>query len=66
MFPIGFCVRWSCRWKTTGRQKFPELTLPLFQDLKKIFKTTEGQIFLFRLLAPAPGIRLHQHAVAGR
>jgi alanine-glyoxylate transaminase/serine-glyoxylate transaminase/serine-pyruvate transaminase len=27
--------------------KFPELTLPLFQDLKKIFKTTDGQIFLF-------------------
>lgn len=27
--------------------KFPELTLPLFQDLKKIFKTTDGQIFLY-------------------
>ncbi len=27
--------------------KFPELTLPLFQDLKKIFKTTDSQIFLF-------------------
>lgn len=27
--------------------KFPELTLPLFQDLKKIFKTTEGQVFIF-------------------
>jgi alanine-glyoxylate transaminase/serine-glyoxylate transaminase/serine-pyruvate transaminase len=26
---------------------FPDLTLPLFQDLKKIFKTTEGQIFLY-------------------
>ncbi len=27
--------------------KFPELTLPLFQDLKKIFKTREGQVFIF-------------------
>jgi alanine-glyoxylate transaminase / serine-glyoxylate transaminase / serine-pyruvate transaminase len=27
--------------------KFPELTLPLFQDLKKVFKTTEGQAFIF-------------------
>src|SRR3989442_8877715 len=26
---------------------FPELTLPLFQDLKKAFKTTTGQVFLF-------------------
>src|SRR6058998_1568273 len=26
---------------------FPELTLPLFQDLKKIFKTTTGQVFVF-------------------
>lgn len=25
----------------------PEFTLPLFQDLKKIFKTTTGQVFLF-------------------
>ncbi len=27
--------------------KFPELTLPLFQDLKKVFKTTDGQVFVF-------------------
>jgi alanine-glyoxylate transaminase/serine-glyoxylate transaminase/serine-pyruvate transaminase len=27
--------------------KFPDLTLPLFQDLKKIFKTTDGQIFIY-------------------
>ncbi|MDZ4790275.1 MAG: aminotransferase class V-fold PLP-dependent enzyme [Hyphomicrobiales bacterium] len=27
--------------------KFPELTLPLFQYLKKIFKTTDGQAFIF-------------------
>lgn len=27
--------------------KFPELTLPLFEDSKKIFKTKEGQVFLF-------------------
>jgi alanine-glyoxylate transaminase / serine-glyoxylate transaminase / serine-pyruvate transaminase len=27
--------------------KFPELTLPLFEDLKKVFKTTEGQVFIF-------------------
>jgi alanine-glyoxylate transaminase/serine-glyoxylate transaminase/serine-pyruvate transaminase len=27
--------------------KFPELTLPLFQDLKKIYKTKDGQVFLF-------------------
>jgi alanine-glyoxylate transaminase/serine-glyoxylate transaminase/serine-pyruvate transaminase len=27
--------------------KFPELTLPLFQNLKKVFKTTEGQVFVF-------------------
>ncbi len=31
--------------------KFPELTLPLFQNLKKIFKTTDGQVFIF----PASG-----------
>jgi alanine-glyoxylate transaminase/serine-glyoxylate transaminase/serine-pyruvate transaminase len=27
--------------------KFPDLTLPLFQDLKQVFKTTEGQVFIF-------------------
>lgn len=27
--------------------KFPELTLPLFRDLMKVFKTTEGQVFIF-------------------
>ncbi|MCI0467982.1 MAG: aminotransferase class V-fold PLP-dependent enzyme, partial [Beijerinckiaceae bacterium] len=27
--------------------KFPELTLPLFQDLKKVFKTADGQAFIF-------------------
>ncbi|MDX2266144.1 MAG: aminotransferase class V-fold PLP-dependent enzyme [Hyphomicrobiales bacterium] len=27
--------------------KFPQLTLPLFEDLKKIFKTTDGQAFIF-------------------
>ncbi|WP_036260471.1 aminotransferase class V-fold PLP-dependent enzyme [Methylocapsa aurea] len=27
--------------------KFPELTLPLFQDLKKVFKSTDGQVFIF-------------------
>jgi len=27
--------------------KFPDLTLPLFQDLKKVFKTADGQIFIF-------------------
>jgi len=26
---------------------FPELTLPLFQDLKQVFKTTTGQVFVF-------------------
>ncbi|MBL6934521.1 MAG: aminotransferase class V-fold PLP-dependent enzyme [Alphaproteobacteria bacterium] len=26
---------------------FPELTLPLFEDLKKIFKTKDGQVFIF-------------------
>ena len=26
---------------------FPEFTLPLFADLKKIFKTEDGQVFLF-------------------
>jgi len=30
---------------------FPELALPLFQDLKKLFKTTSGQAFIF----PATG-----------
>ena len=25
----------------------PEFTLPLFRDLKKIFKTDSGQVFLF-------------------
>lgn len=27
--------------------KFPELTLPLFQDLKKVFKSVDGQVFIF-------------------
>ena len=27
--------------------KFPEFTLPLFQDLKKVFKSTDGQVFIF-------------------
>ena len=27
--------------------KFPELTLSLFQELKKIFKTENGQVFIF-------------------
>jgi alanine-glyoxylate transaminase / serine-glyoxylate transaminase / serine-pyruvate transaminase len=27
--------------------KFPELTLPLFRDLKRVFKTTDGQVFIF-------------------
>ncbi|WOJ88152.1 aminotransferase class V-fold PLP-dependent enzyme [Methylocapsa polymorpha] len=27
--------------------KFPELTLPLFEDLKKVFKSTDGQVFIF-------------------
>jgi alanine-glyoxylate transaminase/serine-glyoxylate transaminase/serine-pyruvate transaminase len=27
--------------------KFPQLTLPLFEDLKKIFKTADGQVFIF-------------------
>ena len=27
--------------------KFPKLTLPLFADLKKVFKTETGQVFLF-------------------
>src|SRR3974377_1771639 len=27
--------------------KFPELTLSLFQDLKKIFRTENGQVFIF-------------------
>ena len=26
---------------------FPELTLPLFRDLKKVFKTATGQVFLY-------------------
>jgi alanine-glyoxylate transaminase / serine-glyoxylate transaminase / serine-pyruvate transaminase len=26
---------------------FPKLTLPIFEDLKKIFKTTSGQVFIF-------------------
>ncbi|MBV9749945.1 MAG: aminotransferase class V-fold PLP-dependent enzyme [Acetobacteraceae bacterium] len=26
---------------------FPKLTLPLFEDMKKIFKTTTGQVFIF-------------------
>ena len=30
---------------------FPKLTLPLFEDLKKVFKTTTGQVFIF----PASG-----------
>lgn len=27
--------------------KFPELTLPLFQELKKVFKSSDGQVFIF-------------------
>ena len=32
---------------------FPKFTLGLFRDLKKVFKTAEGQVFLFP--APARG-----------
>jgi len=27
--------------------KFPGFTLPLFQDLRKVFKSTDGQAFIF-------------------
>src|ERR1700730_1754618 len=26
---------------------FPKLTLPLFEDIKKIFKTKDGQVFIY-------------------
>jgi alanine-glyoxylate transaminase/serine-glyoxylate transaminase/serine-pyruvate transaminase len=26
---------------------FPKLTLPLYEDMKKVFQTTEGQVFIF-------------------
>jgi alanine-glyoxylate transaminase/serine-glyoxylate transaminase/serine-pyruvate transaminase len=39
---------------------FPALTLPLFQDLKKVFKTRDGQVFLF----PASGTGAWEAALA--
>jgi alanine-glyoxylate transaminase/serine-glyoxylate transaminase/serine-pyruvate transaminase len=39
---------------------FPELTLPLFRDLKKVFKTADGQAFLF----PASGTGAWEAALA--
>ena len=39
---------------------FPELTLPLFRDLKKVFKTKDGQVFLF----PASGTGAWEAALA--
>ena len=37
--------------------KFPELTLSLFRELKKIFKTENGQVFIFPPAALVPGRR---------
>ncbi len=34
-------------WRIIALPTFRKLTLPLFQDLKKVFKTTDGQVFIF-------------------
>ncbi len=46
---------------------FPKLTLPLYEELKKIFKTKDGQVVIF----PSSGTGAweaahHQYALAGR
>jgi alanine-glyoxylate transaminase/serine-glyoxylate transaminase/serine-pyruvate transaminase len=38
---------------------FPDLSIPLFRDLKQIFKTTDGQVFIF----PASGTGAWEAAV---
>src|SRR5262249_52269695 len=35
------------RARRSSRAGFPQFTLPLFADLKKIFQTERGQVFLF-------------------
>src|SRR5262249_34382946 len=35
------------RARRSSRADFPQFTLPLFADLKKIFQTERGQVFLF-------------------
>ena len=45
----------------------PAFTLPLFEDVKKVFKSRTGQVFLFpRLRHRRLGSRDAQHAVPGR
>ena len=46
---------------------FPKLTLPLYEDLKKIFKTRDGQVVIY----PSSGtgaweVGSHQYALARR
>ena len=41
---------------------FPELTLPLFEETKTIFKSREGQVFLF----PSSGTGAWEAAQIGR
>ena len=39
------------RWRISGRPDFPDFTLPLFADLKRVFKTEAGEAMIF----PASG-----------
>ena len=34
---------------------FPEFTLPLFEDLKRVFRTTTGRVFIFPVPAQVAG-----------
>ena len=40
-------AQWKCRLKTTAPPDFPNFTLPLFADLKTIFQTETGRVFVF-------------------
>ncbi len=51
MCPIGSFARCTWPWRITGRRTFPSLAGPVLEDLRKIFKTTTGQAFVF----PASG-----------
>ncbi len=46
--------------------KFPELTLPLFRSLKKVFQTETGRCSSFRHGHRRLGSGAHQHPLAGR
>ncbi len=65
--PMPSARRWTSRWRTSGRPDFPQFTLGLFRDLKKVFKTDAGPgVPLPRLRHRRLGGGADQHALARR